>query len=282
MRFNPNIYDKSSLQPMRDAGRIAAMALDVVEDLINNNPNLRLIDIENAADKFITSMGGIPECKGYKQSPINDPYRFATCISPDEVACHGLPSEERLKSGSIVNVDLVVRLGEWLGDTSRTFTIGEVSEEDAKLVKIAKEAMYAGMSVVHKGAPFKIVGHAIETYCRKQKIKKEPVRILTSYCGHGISKKMHEAPLVEHTKNDCMFPITPYHYFTIEPIITTGNSVQTYVEDDTWTVKMSSGRKCAQFEHTMTIDESGELVILTVRDQEHEKLIKEELKLIKI
>lgn len=273
---------KEKLECMRKAGKIAAEALDLAESMLADfpkNPTLKLMDIENTVNDFIISKGGSAECKGYKASPDNEPYKFATCISVDDVACHGLPSDELFKEGSIVNVDLVVRFEGCLADTSRTFAVGEISDEDKQLIKYAKEAMYAGMSVVYRGAPFKIVGQAIEAYCRNKSIKGESIRILPNYGGHGIGEKMHETPFVPHVSNTCVVPITPYKYFTIEPIITVGKNIKTYVcEEDTWTVKTFSGKKCAQFEHTVTVDDSGELVITTVRDQEHEKQIKEEIK----
>ena len=273
---------KEKLQSMRKAGKVAAEALDLAEKIIGDfatNPNLRLIDVEKAVDDFISSKGGIAECKGYQPHPDGPTYpSFATCISVDDVACHGLPSEEFFKDGSIVNVDLVVRLDGCLADTSRTFMVGKVSQDDQKLVKFAKEAMYAGMFVVQKGAPFKIIGQAIEFYCKNKSIAGEPVMVLPNYGGHGIGEKMHEKPFVSHVRNDCLFPITPYQYFTIEPIITVGKNTKTYVCEDDWTVKTISRKKCAQFEHTMTVDETGELVITTVRDEEHEKAIKREIK----
>jgi methionyl aminopeptidase len=231
-----NTDAKKKLQGMRNAGKVAAEALDLAEKIISdfpNNRNLRLIDVEKAVDAFITSKGGTAECKGYQPSPDGPSYpSFATCISVDEVACHGLPSEELFRDGSIVNVDLVVRLDGCLADTSRTFMVGNVSQEDQKLVKFAKEAMYAGMLVIQKGAPFKIVGQAIEFYRKNKSIAGEPVKVLPNYGGHGIGEKMHEAPFVAHVSNSCIYPITPYQYFTVEPIITVGKNTKTYICED--------------------------------------------------
>ena len=97
--MNINVYDKSSLEPMKQAGRIAAMALDIAEKMVaEESENLTLMDLENAVNDFILSMGGTAECKGYKQHIGNEPYKYATCISVDDVACHGLPSDEKLKN----------------------------------------------------------------------------------------------------------------------------------------------------------------------------------------
>lgn len=269
-------HDKSSVEHMYAAGRIAALALDEAERAIAENPYRKASEIDKICEDFIRSKGAIPECLGY-HPPGHVPYEYATCVSRNDVACHGLPSDEEMQDGDIVNVDLVVRYNGWLGDTSRTFAIGNVSEDNLKLIQIAKNAMYAGMKVVQKGLEFRYIGSAIEAYCSSQKIRGKPVRPLPDYCGHGISNEMHEKPLVEHVRNHCRIQIKPYTYFTVEPIIVIGDNVKTYVCDDDWTIRTCSRSNAAQFEHTMGLDENGKLMIFTSRDREHEKQILDEL-----
>jgi methionyl aminopeptidase len=88
---------------------------------------------------------------------------------------------------------------------------------------------------------------------------------------------MHEKPLIEHVRNSCNIKITPYTYFTIEPILIVGKCVDTYVLDDGWTIKTNSGKDAAQFEHTMGLDNAGQLRIFTTRGDEHEREILTEI-----
>ena len=88
---------------------------------------------------------------------------------------------------------------------------------------------------------------------------------------------MHELPLVEHKKNNCKVKIMPYLYFTIEPIITLGNQVETCLQGDRWTVKTKSGAETAQFEHTMGLDSEGKLHIFTTTDDQHEVQVLQEM-----
>lgn len=273
---NAKIHGPDSIGFMYASGRIAAKVLDEVEESLRKNPYQRTIDIDKLCTDLIIANGATAECIGYNAFGA-PPYQHATCISRNDVACHGIPSEEVLEEGDIVNVDLVVNYQGWLADTSRTFLIGKTSLSRSDLVYQARQAMYAGMKTVKPGAEFRNIGKAIEEYCKKIRIGGEIVRPLREYCGHGISKNMHEKPLVEHVKNSCNIRITPYTYFTIEPILVIGGNTGTHTLDDHWTIKTNSGKDAAQFEHTMGLDNSGILRIFTTRDDEHEREILNEI-----
>ena len=280
-----NVYDPESAEGMYAAGRIAALALDEVEKFLSVNPYCTTLEIDKLCDSFITKHGGIPECVGYKSHASPVPYMHATCISVNDVACHGVPSDYRLHDGDILNVDLVVRFpgaNGWLGDTSRSFGIGNITPENAKLLEVAKNCMYAGMKVLRNGIEFKTIGAAVEAYCKTQKINGKQFRIIPDFCGHGISKHMHEPPLIEHVRNHCAYAIKPYQYFTIEPIITLGDNVKTYTDNDLWTVKTRDRANTAQFEHTMGLGQNGKLMIFTTRDREHEAQILQEISELKM
>lgn len=274
------IYGPETVEYMYAAGRIAALALDEVETALVANPYRTTAELDKIADDFIRSQGGFPECVGYSGGFTGKPYAHATCISVNDVACHGVPSDYRLQEGDIVNVDLVVRYPAtdgWLADTSRSFAIGSISDTDAQLLTIARNAMYVGMNMVQKGVEFKFIGAAIESYCKSKKINGKPVGIIPEFCGHGVSKTMHEPPYVEHIRNSCNIRIAPYQYFTIEPIITIGSNTRTYTMNDQWTIKTVSKARAAQFEHTMGVDAAGKLMIFTTRDSAHEEKVLQEM-----
>jgi methionyl aminopeptidase len=272
-----NIHGPDSLNHMYIAGRIASKALDKVELMLKENPYRSTLEIDKLCHDFIIAQGGIPECVGYKAVGA-PPYEHTTCTSKNDVACHGIPSDEVLEEGDIINVDLVVNYNGWLGDTSRTFIIGKTTKSREKLVLESKRAMYVGMKSVVLGAEFRTIGRAIENYCDQIEIEGQPISILPEYCGHGISQYMHELPLVEHKKNNCKVKIMPYLYFTIEPIITLGNQVETCLQSDRWTVKTKSGAETAQFEHTMGLDSEGKLHIFTTTDDQHEAQVLQEMR----
>lgn len=268
---NLEVYDKSAVIGMRKAGQIACLVLDKVESCLKNNKNITSVDIDMLCNAEIRKYGAIPECIGY-QNLNGFKYLHASCISPNEVICHGVPNNYVFKEGDIVNVDIVVRFGEWLGDTSRTFKIGEVSADDQLLVEASKGAMYAGMSIVQIGAPFSLVGAVISKYIKTfNKKYKTNFSIVPNLCSHGISKTMHEEPSICHTQNHASEKMQPYHFFTMEPIIAARQDVRFYEDqNDNWSIISRPPVKTAQFEHTITLDENNNLLILTSRDSDHE------------
>ena len=61
------------------------------------------------AGLYAVGLGGVPVCG----------FPGATCISVNEVVCHGVPGPRRLARGDIVNIDVTVIADGFHGDTSR-------------------------------------------------------------------------------------------------------------------------------------------------------------------
>ena len=91
-------------------------------------------------------------------------YTKTTCISPNEVVCHGIPSPNVvLKDGDIINIDVAIIKDGYFGDTSRMYYVGTVKPEAKKLVDTTYEAMVAGIHAVKQGATLGDIGYAIQT-----------------------------------------------------------------------------------------------------------------------
>src|SRR5512145_3103243 len=68
--------------------------------------------------------------RGARPAPLN--YRGfpkSVCTSINDVVCHGIPGDEVLKNGDIINVDVTHIYNGFYGDTSATFYIGTPSPE---------------------------------------------------------------------------------------------------------------------------------------------------------
>ncbi|MFW1755465.1 M24 family metallopeptidase, partial [Acinetobacter wanghuae] len=71
-------------------------------------------------------------------------YTKTTCISPNGVVCHGIPSANTiLKDGDIINIDGAIIKDGYFGDTSRMYHVGTPSPEAKRLVNTTYEAMVA-------------------------------------------------------------------------------------------------------------------------------------------
>ena len=176
----------------------------------------------------------------------------SSCISINEVICHGIPGDRELVSGDIVNVDVTPILGGYYGDASRMFLIGEVSEEARRLVEVARECLDLGIGAVRPGHTVGDIGHAIQTHA--EGLGYSVVREMT---GHGVGIEFHEPPEVLHVGEPGKgAPLVPGMVFTIEPMINVG-TWRLEILADGWTAVTLDRSLSAQWEHTVAVTGDG-------------------------
>ncbi|MBF0300112.1 MAG: type I methionyl aminopeptidase [Oligoflexia bacterium] len=207
-------------------------------------------EINTLAHDFMTKKGAIPAPLNYHGFPKS------ICTSRNSIICHGIPkSDEFLKEGDIVNLDITTKLNNYHGDTSATFFVGDKSKFDSRiieLVDVTYECMLAGIREVRPGARFGNIGAIIEEIAHDHNFS-----VVHEYCGHGIGKEFHEEPQVLHYgKRNSGPEMLPGMVFTIEPMINLGKRNCKLLSDG-WTVVTADGKLSAQFEHTVMVTESG-------------------------
>lgn len=244
MKLTPK--NSVELQKMREAGRMAAMVLDYITPFVKAGANT--LELDTLIDTYITEHGAVSATKGYKG------YKHASCISLNDVVCHGIPSTSIvLKDGDILNIDVTVIVNGFYGDTSRMYWVGNVSEAAKKLTMVTYEGMMAGINEVKGGLPLNEIGNAIERV-----VAPHGFGIVREYCGHGLGRKFHEDPMVLHYATHA--PSSPRLRkgltFTVEPMVNVG-TWRTFTEDDGWTVRTADGTLSAQFEHSVAVTEDG-------------------------
>lgn len=237
-------YDAEKIAGVRRASRIAANTLEILESFVK--PGITSEQIDQKCMQYIQSQGGRSGCKGYYGYPKN------VCVSVNEVACHGIPShEEVIQEGDIVNVDIVVEYEGFYGDTARMYLVGKASDRTRALVNATIKARDAGITAVRAGATLGDIGNAIETYATKA-----GYGLVRAYCGHGIGRKMHEAPQVLNYGNRGEgAELQAGMCITIEPILTTGSGEVRTLTDGTVVTCDSSWS--AQCEHTVLVTDEG-------------------------
>ena len=174
------------------------------------------------------------------------------CTSVNNVICHGIPGEKRLKKGDIINIDITVIKDGFHGDTSRTYFVGEPSILARRLTETAYECMMRGIETVRPGATLGDIGHAIQTLAESRNYS-----VVREYCGHGIGRGFHEDPQILHYGNPGQgMTILEGMTFTVEPMI---NAVRrgTRLLKDGWTVVTQDRSLSAQWEHTILVTPQG-------------------------
>ncbi len=241
---------------LEESGKLLSSVFSHLDKL--NMIGMSTMQINEIVDSFIiNNLDARPASKGQYG------YAYALNASRNNVVCHGIPSSsETLKDGDIVNFDITLEKNGFIADSSKTYCIGNVSPSAKRLVQVTYEAMWKGINAVRPGAQLGDVGYAIDRHARRHGYS-----VVKEYCGHGIGREMHEEPQVLHWgKPQTGLTLREGMVFTIEPMINQGRSA-VRTEDDGWTVVTKDGKLSAQFEHTITVTQTG-CKVLTLRSDE--------------
>ncbi|PWE45737.1 type I methionyl aminopeptidase [Pseudomonas prosekii] len=237
------------------AGKMAAEVLAMIGQHVK--PGVTTNELDRICNDYIVNVQkAIAGNIGYHGFPKT------VCISVNEVVCHGIPSDQVLKDGDIVNIDTAVVQDGWFGDTSRMYFVGEPRPEALRLVQTTYEAMCAGIRVVRPGATLGDIGHAIQSVAER-----DGFSVVREYCGHGIGKVYHDEPQVLHYGYPGQgLTLKTGMIFTIEPMLNAGKRhVKTLA--DGWTVVTKDASLSAQWEHMVAVTDDGFEVLTSWPDQ---------------
>ena len=205
-------------------------------------------EIDKLVYDFTTEHGGIPAPLNYEGFPKS------VCTSINNVICHGIPSEnEILIDGDIINVDVSTILNGYFSDASRMFTIGDVSPEAERIVRVTKECVELGLKAAKPWGHLGDIAYAINSHAQENGYS-----VVEEIGGHGIGLEFHEEPFVSYvTPKGSEMVLVPGMMFTIEPMINQG-SPEFYVDEDNgWTVYTDDDGLSAQIEYMVLIKEDG-------------------------
>jgi methionyl aminopeptidase len=255
MSWDRNIVIKSQheLTLMREAGRVNALALAAVRELVH--PGVTTAELDAAAEEVIRKHDGKPVFKGY---PGPYPYPATLTVSVNEELVHGIPGKRKLKEGDIVSVDCGTLLEGFVGDSAFTMGVGEISPEAQRLLEVTEGALYQGIAQIKAGNRVGDVSHAVQEYAESRGFF-----LTREYTGHGVGREMHEGPQVPNygTSGRGMV-LRPGLTIALEPMVLVGTS-RTRVLADEWTVVSADGSLTAHFEHTVAVTD-GDPLILTM------------------
>jgi methionyl aminopeptidase len=242
---------------MRVAGRLAAEVLEMIAPHVQ--PGISTGELDRICHDYIVNVQqAIPAPLNYHGFPRS------ICTSPNQVVCHGIPSEKKLlKSGDILNVDITVLKDGYHGDTSAMFLLGKVEPHAERLVRVTRECLYRAIEVVRPGARLGDIGHVIQQHAEGHYYS-----VVREYCGHGIGTQFHEEPQVLHYgRPGTGMELVEGMTFTIEPMINAGKRHTKLSQRDGWTVETKDGRLSAQWEHTILVTAHGCEVLTARRDE---------------
>ncbi len=241
---------KAQIEKIKESAKINIAVLDYVAEHIK--AGISTAEIDKWVYDITTKMGGVPAPLNYEGFPKS------VCTSINNEVCHGIPSEDIiLKDGDIINVDVSTNLNGYYSDSSRMFCIGNVSDENRKLVEEAKNAVYEGLKEVKPWGFLGDMGQAVNDY-----VKSKGYSVVREVGGHGIGLEFHEDPWVSYvSKRGTEMLMVPGMIFTIEPMINMGKPDVFVDEDNGWTIYTEDNSPSAQWEIQVLVTDTGYEII---------------------
>ena len=233
------------LKHMKLAGEITGGALLKARDAIREG--ISTFELDKIVREYILSRGAKPSFLGYGGFPAS------ACISVNEEVIHGIPSKNKiLREGDIVKIDVGAFIHGYHGDSARTFGVGKISDEAARLIRTTEECFRLGAAKALPQNRVGDIGSAIQAHAEEA-----GYGVVRQYVGHGVGAHLHEEPDVPNygtAGRGCRL----YSGMTIaiEPMINLGTK-DVKVLPDGWTVVTADGKISAHYEHTIAITPNG-------------------------
>lgn len=210
------------------------------------------LELDQYAYELYLEGGSTPATLGYG----NPPYPKSICTSLNDVICHGIPDQTKLKEGDILNIDVSAKLNGYFGDCSAMVCVGKVDPEKQNVVDVSYQCLMNSIKILKPGIPVCEIGKTIEEYASSHGCS-----AVYQYVGHGVGLHFHEEPQILHCINKNMTPLAEGMTFTIEPMINAGKRDGYVDPKDKWSVRTSDGRPSAQWEHTLLITADGHEIL---------------------
>ena len=244
------LKNAEQIEKIKESAKINIAVLDYVAEHIK--AGISTAEIDKWVYDITTKMGGVP-------APLNfEGFPKSVCTSINNEVCHGIPSEDVIiKDGDIINVDVSTNLNGYFSDSSRMFCIGNVSEENRKLVEETKNAVYEGLKQVKPWGFLGDMGQAVNDYVRSKGYS-----VVREVGGHGIGLEFHEDPWVSYiSKKGTEMLMVPGMIFTIEPMVNAGKPDIFVDEDNGWTIYTEDNSMSAQWEIQVLVTDNGYEII---------------------
>jgi methionyl aminopeptidase len=245
------IRKPNEIAKLKKAGEIVGKTLQYLQNTIK--PGMSLKQIDEMGEKYLRSLGATPSFKGL--------YGFtgSVCTSLNEVCIHGVPSNQTIKEGDILGLDIGTKLDGYYGDAAITMAIGKISEEDEALIACSKDALYHAIESIKPGMRFKELTKILEDFITSRGFV--PLR---DFCGHGIGTKPHDEPNIPNYlegKPKQGPKIKNGMVFCLEPMVCMKSGIPLLL-DDKWSVLSEDKCRTSHYEHQVAVVD-GKAIILT-------------------
>ncbi|WP_027963416.1 M24 family metallopeptidase [Halalkalibacillus halophilus] len=198
---------------LKDAAKIADDTFEYIQTVIK--PGVREIDVSNELEFFMR-----------KQGAVSSSFDIIVASGYRSALPHGVASEKKIESGELVTLDFGALYKGYCSDMTRTFAVGEISDQLKEIYDTVLQAQLRGMEGTKAG----ITGKEADALTRDYIKEKGYGDYFGHSTGHGLGMDVHEGPALSF-KSDKV--LEPGMVVTVEPGIYVPNVGGCRIEDDT-------------------------------------------------
>lgn len=250
------IASQKDVTALIELGKIHAEVLRALAEAVV--PGVTTDELEALTNKLITGVGGKPAFKGYRPQGASRPFPCALCVAPNNIVVHGIPTEQHyvVREGDIVGLDIGIERDGYIIDAGKTVGVGKIDKKAQKLLNVTYESLMRGIAVARAGNHVGDIGHAIESYVRK-----EGYGIVRELCGHGVGRSLHEEPQVPNFGAPGTGELlVEGMVIAIEPMVNEGKGAVRFLRDG-YTVETADGSRSAHFEHNIVVTKDAPIIL---------------------
>lgn len=245
---------EQDLAGLTEIGRIVARVRDELAKAVS--PGITTLALDLLAKELLEAEGALSAPKSSYDFP------GYTCISVNEVACHGVPSHRVLEAGDSVNIDVSASKHGYFADTGMTVIAGTADLKQQDMLLVSRAALKAGIEAARPGTSTASIGKAIY-----KTAVGSGYTVLRNLTGHGIGNSLHEDPhhIFNYSERRGASLLREGQVLAIETFISDGDEWVEENPEGVWPMVTENESRVIQFEHTVLVSKAGNR-ILTASD----------------
>lgn len=164
--------------------------------------------------------------------PGHPPFPSYSCLSVNDCIVHGTHnmSDEPLKAGDVISIDVGVIHRGWFGDAAWTYAIEHADDHALRLMRCGRESLARGVAAIQVDRPLMDFAKAVQSYVEGEC----GFHLVRGLGGHGYGRKLHNPPFVSNVvpTNAAEWPdawktFQPGMLLAVEPMLAIGTSAIT-------------------------------------------------------
>lgn len=249
------LKNSDQIKIMKEGGLILS---NVMETLLKTvEVGIEVKELDSLAETQIRKKGAVPS---FQMVPG---YKWTICACINDVVVHGIPDNYKIQNDDLVGIDMGVFFKGFHTDSSWSVRVGNGKSPKAKSIdtflNVGKRALHQAISKVIVGNRIYDISRVIEDI-----VTSSGYSIVKSLIGHGVGRKLHEAPEVPgftKGKREDSPLIQDGLTIAVEIIYNMGGPDVVYKKGDGWTISTKDGKLSGLFETTVAATDHGVILL---------------------